>query len=290
MSKNKILLIALPVLLLIILYTSLFTVSETDQVLVLQFGKHVRTINSTNKSEAGIHIKIPFVQSLKYYDKRLLNLDPPSEEVTLNDQKRLVVDSITRYKITDPLQFYRTVKDKYSGYSRLNDIVNSSVRDVLGKKILSDLLSESRITIMEEIYNKVSKQAKEIGVEIADVRIKRADLPEETEASIYARMISTLEKIAKEIRAQGREEQQKIKAQADLESTKIISEGKKTAEILRGQADKEAINMWLKVARSEPKFFEFYRSMQSYLESINTKDKRIILDTDSDYFKYLKNK
>lgn len=277
---------------IIILFSSMFTVREDEQAVILQFGKHVKTINSGDNNEAGFHFKIPFIQSVSIYEKRLLSLDPSDEEVILADQKRLLVDSFTRYRISNPLKFYQTVTTEDVAVSRLGDIVNSAVRDVLGKRKLQDLLSEDRIEIAEEIDRKVSEQASEMGIVIADVRVKKADLPKgaKTAESIYSKMRSNLEKEARKIRATGTEQAKKIEAEANLKSDVILSEAKKEAKIIMGSADKEAIEIWAREAKRDSRFFEFYHTLKAYETSLASSNKDIILNTDSDFLRFLKDK
>ncbi|WP_413204021.1 protease modulator HflC [Rhodospirillum sp. A1_3_36] len=264
------------------LYSSLFIVNQTQQALVFQFGEHVRTIQ-----EPGLKVKIPFIQNVVYYDKRVLELDPPAEQLILADQKRLVVDTFVRYRIADPLQFYRAVNNEYQAGSRLSDVVISSLRRVLGNVGLATLLSPEREQIMVDLKAAVDKDAKEMGIAVTDVRIRRADLPEETSQAIYDRIRSEREREARESRAQGQEQAQQIRARADRERTVIMAEAQKTSQQLRGDGDAQAIKIYADSFGADPEFFAFYRSMEAYKKALGTgKDTSMVLSPDSDFFKY----
>lgn len=264
-----------------ILSDALFTVHQTEQVLVLQFGDPKQVITTP-----GLKIKLPFIQNVVHYDNRLLDLDPPAEQVILADQKRLEVDSFTRYRIADPLKFYQSVLVESQARTRLSDIVNSSVRGVLGRVTLPTLLSIERTDIMADIQKRVDSQARELGVEIGDVRIRRADLPTETSQSIYARMRSEREREAREFRAQGQEYAQQIRSRAEREQTVILAEADKTAQELRGTGDQEATDIWAKAASKDPEFYAFYRSLEAYRKSIQAEGTSLVLSPDSAFFEY----
>ena len=281
MKKPKYLVIIISFLFCVgLLYNSLFIVNQTQQTLVFQFGEHVRTIK-----EPGLKIKIPFIQNLVYYDQRVLELDPKAEQLILADQKRLVVDTFLRYQISDPLQFYQAVKNELQAGSRLSDIVISALRRVLGNTTLATLLSSERTNIIVELKEAVDKESKEMGISITDVRIRRADLPEETSQAIYDRIRSEREREAKEFRAQGQELAQQIRARADRQKTVIIAEAEKNAQILRGNGDSEAIKIYADSFGKDPDFFSFYRSMEAYRNSC-TNDTSMILSPQNDFLKY----
>ena len=237
MRQLKIFLSVVAVVAVFVLANALYVVNQAEQAIVLQFGEPVRLVK-----EPGLKIKIPFIQKVVFYDTRLLDLDPPAQEIVLNDKKRLDVDSFTRYKIVDPLKFYQTVRYEYQAESKLKEIVNSSVRKILGRITLQELLSKQRTQIMKDISDAVKTDAQMIGVSIADVRIRRADLPIEVLQAINARMKTERERDAKEFRAEGNQQAQQIRATADKESTIIKAEAAKQAQIIRGQGDQEAIN------------------------------------------------
>lgn len=267
--------------LLLILVNSVYIVRQTEQAIVLQFGNPVRVVK-----DAGLKFKIPFIQNVVFYDNRLLNLDPPAQEVVLNDKKRLDVDSFTRYRIVDPLRFYKTVRTEAQARSKLEEIVNSSLRKILGRVTLPQLLSQKRTRIMADISSAVKVDAEQIGVNVADVRIRRADLPVEVLQAINARMKAERERDAKEFRATGQQEAQKIRAAAEKEKTVIIAEAEKKAQIIRGQGDREAIRIWNNAAGVDPKFFAYYRSLEAYKKALNGSDTSMVLAPESEFFEY----
>jgi membrane protease subunit HflC len=259
--------------------TVLFTVHQTQQVIVLQFGNPVGDI-----SDPGLKFKLPW-QSLEYYEKRVLNLDPPVERVILADQKPLLVDSFARYRIVDPLHFFQTVRTERELRVRLGTIVNANVRNVLGNQNLASVLSEERIDIMREIRESVNDQAQRFGIEIVDVRLRRADLPKETSQAVYDRMKTEREREAAEFRAQGFEQAQRIKAGADRESTVIRAEAEREAEILRGHGEGERTRILNDAYGRDPEFFSFYRSMQAYERAL-TAGTYMVLSPDSEFFNF----
>ena len=269
---------------LIVSADSLFVLSQTEQAIVLQFGEPIREIKNP-----GLKLKLPFIQKVIFYDNRLLNLEPPAQEVVLNDKKRLDVDNFTRYRIVDPLKFYQTVRTEAQARSKLEEIVNSSVRKVLGRSTLQELLSSQRTEIMADISQAVKVDAEQIGVSVADVRIRRADLPVEVLQAINARMKTEREREAKEFRATGQQEAQKIRAEAEKEQAVILAEAEKQAQIIRGEGDKQAIEIWNSAAGVDPKFFAFYRSLEAYKNSLSGQgDTSLVLSPDSEFFKYFK--
>ena len=245
--------------LVIVFLSSAYIVYQPEQAIVLQFGEPVRVVK-----EAGLKFKVPFVQNVVFYDSRLLNLDPPAQEVVLNDKKRLDVDSFTRYKIIDPLKFYKTVRTENQARGKLAEIVNSSLRKVLGKVTLTELLSEKRTKSMSDISATVKKDAEAIGVSVADVRIRRADLPIEVMQAINDRMKTERQRDAKEFRAKGQQQAQNIRATADKEATIIVAEAEKNAQITRGEGDKQAVELWNKTVGQDVAFYDFYRSLDAY--------------------------
>ena len=261
--KYKFYLLAALAVILFIAANSVYIVSQPEQAIVLQFGEPIRLVK-----EPGLKFKVPFIQNVVVYDTRLLNLDPPAQEVVLNDKKRLDVDSFTRYKIVDPLRFYKTVRSEEMARSKLAEIVNSSVRKILGRITLPELLSQQRTKIMSDISQAVKADAAQIGVSVADVRIRRADLPLEVLQAINARMKTERERDAKEFRAQGQQQAQQIRARAEKERTIIIAEAEKQAQITRGQGDEQAIKIWNDAAGTDPQFYGFYRSLEAYKNSL----------------------
>lgn len=281
-DKIKIVLGAVALVILFVLANSLYVVKQTEQAIVLQFGEPVRVVK-----EPGLKAKVPFIQKVVFYDNRLLNLDPPAQEVVLNDKKRLDVDSFTRYCIVDPLRFYKTVRTEIQARSKLEEIVNSSVRKILGRITLQELLSQQRTQIMADISAAVKTDAEQIGVSVADVRIRRADLPIEVLQAINARMKAERERDAKEFRATGQQEAQKIRATAEKEKTVIIAEAEKQAQIIRGQGDQQAVAIWNKAAGVDPQFYAFYRSLEAYKNSMASGDgTSMVLAPDSEFFEF----
>lgn len=281
-SKIKVSLTVIAVVAVVLLFSSLFIVKQTEQAMVLQFGEPVKVVQ-----EAGLHAKIPFIQNVVYYDNRLLEADPPAEEVLLADQKRIVVDTFSRFNIVDPLLFYQSVLTEDFARQRLSDAIISSLRDVLSNETLNTVLSPKREEIMTKIKELVdSKTSTKFGVKMKDVRIRRADLPSETSLSIYARMRSEREKEAKEIRAEGTELAQQIRAKAEKERTVLLAEASKKAEILRGEGDKQTTKIWADAAGKDKNFYSFYRSLNAYKNSMKDGNTSMVLSPDSEFFRY----
>jgi len=263
------------------IYLSLFTVKEINQAIVLQFGDPKRII-----SKPGLQVKIPFIQNVVFIDRRILSLDPQPEEVIASDQKRLIVDAYARFKIVDPLKFYISVGDERVARSRLATIINSRLRGVLGKQSLATLLSEDRSKQMDIIQNDVNTEALNFGIEIIDVRIKRADLPQANSEAIYKRMQTEREREAKEFRAKGAEMAVTITSTADKEVTVLLANAKKQSEIMKGEGDGQRNKIFAKAFGKDPEFFAFYRAMQAYEKALIGGDTSLILSPDSDFFKF----
>ncbi len=280
-DKTKVFFFAVAAVLLFVAANSFYIVSQAEQAIVLQFGEPVREVK-----EPGLKLKIPFIQNVIVYDKRLLNLDPPAQEVVLNDKKRLDVDSFTRYQIVDPLKFYKTVRTEEQARSKLEEIVNSSLRKILGRITLQELLSQKRNQIMRDISSAVKIDAEQIGVSVADVRIRRADLPIEVLQAINARMKSEREREAKEFRGQGQQLSQQIKAMAEKEKTILIAEAEKKAQIIRGNGDKESTEIWNNAANTDPEFYAYYRSLEAYRKAMGNGDTSMVLSPNSEFFEF----
>lgn len=280
-KRYKYYLLAALAVILFVAANSVYVVSQPEQAIVLQFGDPIRLVK-----EPGLKFKVPFIQNVILYDTRLLNLDPPAQEIVLNDKKRLDVDSFTRYKIVDPLRFYKTVRTEEQARSKLAEIVNSSVRKILGRITLQELLSQKRTQIMSDISSAVKTDAAQIGVSVADVRIRRADLPLQVLQAINARMKTERERDAKEFRAQGQQQAQQIRAKAEKERTIIIAEAEKQAQITRGQGDETAIKIWNDAANLDPSFYAFYRSLEAYKNSLGDGNTSLVLSPDSEFFEY----
>ena len=262
-------------------FQSIFIVQEINQAIVLQFGDPKKIIK-----KSGLNFKLPFIQNVAYLDKRVLNLDNPPEEVIAADQKRLIVDAFARFKIIDPLKFYISVGNERVARQRLATIINSRIRGVLGRQDLATLLSKDRAKQMSIIQNDVNREAQNFGIEIVDVRIKRADLPQANSDAIYARMQTERQREAKEFRAQGAEIATKIRSTADKEVTVILANAKKKSEIMKGEGDGQRNKIFANAFGKDPTFFSFYRAMQSYEKSLIGGDTSLILSPDSDFFKF----
>ena len=267
----------------IVVFSALFTVDQRQQALVLQFGEPKRVV-----SEPGLWTKLPFVQNVIYYDKRVLDLDPQVEQVILADQIRLDVDTYARYRIVDPLRFYQAVNNENEFRARLSNVVNSSLRRVLGNVSLLTVLSQDRDTIMADIKKEVDTESRNFGVQLVDVRIRRADLPEQATQATFARMRSERERIARQRRAEGFEKSQQIRATADRERTVLLAEARKQSEITRGEGDNIAYKVYAEAAGQDPQFYRFYRSMEAYKRGLSADDTTMILTPDSEFFRYFR--
>ena len=274
-------LIPLLVVLAITGYQSLFIVQEINQAIVLQFGDPKKII-----TKPGLNFKLPFIQNVVYLDRRVLNLDNPPEEVIAADQKRLIVDAFARFRIVDPLKFYISVGNENVARQRLATIINSRIRGVLGTQNLATLLSIDRSKHMATIQNDVNTEAKNFGITIVDVRIKRADLPQANSEAIFKRMQTEREREAKEFRAQGAEIAAKITSTADKEVTVILATANKQSEIMKGEGDGARNRIFANAFGRDPEFFGFYRAMQSYEKALIGGDTSLILSPDSDFFKF----
>lgn len=266
----------------IVAYMSVFTVTEREQALVLQFGEPIETIQ-----DAGIHFKSP-IQDVIFFDKRILALDSRPEELIASDQKRMVVDAIVRFQIEDPLTFYRAVATVEQGRNRLERFVNSTLRRVLGSVPFNDILKDSRAELMAQIQVEVNVLAAPLGVNVVDVRIKRADLPEENSQAIYQRMETQREQEARLLRAEGNASADRIRAEADRVSTITIANADRDGSIIRGEGDGERNRIYAEAFTIDEDFFNFYRSMQAYRKAMSDTDTTMILSPDSDFFRYFK--
>ncbi|MFQ5775142.1 MAG: protease modulator HflC [Kiloniellaceae bacterium] len=258
-----------------------FTVHQTRQAIVLQFGDPKRVV-----TKPGLHWKLPFIQNVLFYEKRVLNLDPPVESILLADQKRILVDAFARYRISDSLEFFKTVRTEGGVRQRLGPIINASLRGVLGNATLASVLSEERGGIMRHIRDTVNNEAGRFGIEVVDVRIRRADFPDEISQAVYGRMKSEREREAAEFRAQGFEQAQRIRAAADREATVIRAEAEREAEIERGRGEASRTRILNDAFGRDPDFFNFYRSMQAYKASLSGESTFMVLSPDSEFFDF----
>jgi len=283
MNRGRLVAIAVAILIAVILINStFFIVNQAEEALVLRFRGVRETITSP-----GLHVKVPVIDTVVTYDARLLGVDPPPEEVILGDQKRIVVDTYTRYRISDPLQFYQAVTNEEGAAARLREIVNNAVRKVLGNVMLPSVLSPERETIMQNIEQQVAESSKPFGITVVDVRIRRADLPPETSQAIFRRMQSERQREAAEARAEGQEKAKEITARADRERTVILAEAQRQSEILRGEGDAQSTKIFADAFSQDRQFFAFYRSMQAYQKSLQGADTTYLLTPDSEFLKYL---
>ncbi len=265
----------------ILVLSSIFYVDQREQALVIQFGQPRRVVQ-----EPGLNFKVPFIQDVLRFDKRLLDYDNPAEEVIAADRKRLVVDAFSRYNIVDPLRYYQTVRNEIGLRDRLGSIMDANLREVLGTVPLRALVSDERANLMRRITENVSLQAQRFGIAVKDVRIKRADLPPENSEAIYGRMQAERKQEAAELRAKGAEEAAKIRAEADKDKVVIIAEAERDAHILRGEGESEMNRIFAESFGKDPDFFAFYRSMQAYQEALGSDDTTMVLSPDSQFFRY----
>jgi membrane protease subunit HflC len=266
---------------LIVGYSSLFTVYQTQQALVIRLGQPVRVI-----SEPGLNFKAPFIDSVVHIDKRILVLEAPSQEVIASDQKRLVVDAFARYRIKDPLRFYQTLGSINGANSQLSILLNSALRRVLGEVTFTHVVRDQRADLMARIRELVDHEATALGIEVVDVRIRRADLPEQNSQAVYQRMQTERQREAAEFRAQGAQRAQEIRARADREVTVLVAEATSKSEQIRGEGDGTRNQIFADAFNQDPDFFAFYRSMQAYEQGLKHNDTRMLLKPDSNFFRY----
>ncbi|MBI37204.1 MAG: protease modulator HflC [Alphaproteobacteria bacterium] len=281
MSRFKLAIFGVVLILLgIFVSSSIFTVRETDQALVLQFGQWKRTA-----SVPGIQFKWPW-QSVQKFESRVLSVDPPAEEVLLSDQKRILVDAFARYKIKDPLKFFQTVRNEFTFQNRFGNILTSTVKEVVAQQALEDMLSEKRNTIMESIRDSVANDTEGFGISVVDIRIGRTDLPEAVSQNVYDRMRTEREREANLLRSEGEENARRIRATADRLQVEIIAEAERAAQVLRGNGDATRNDILGKAYGEDPEFFEFFRSLEAYRETFAEPGTTMLISPDSDFFRY----
>jgi membrane protease subunit HflC len=269
------------ILAIIISRQIVFTVNETEQVIITQFGEYKRTIQ-----EPGLAFKTPFVQTVNRFDRRILVSDAPYAEYLTQDKKRLVADPVTRWRIADPLRFYKTVRDESGARARLDDLVFSELRREVASHSFDIVIGSKREAIMEAVAASARQKAGEFGIEIVDVRIKRADLPKEVQASVFARMQAEREREAKRYRSEGEEEAAKLRAETDKNRTIILATAEQQAQRSRGEGDAEATRIYADAYGKDPEFYAFLRSLQAYEQFVG-KRSTLLLSADSDLFRYL---
>lgn len=265
----------------IIAYSSLFAVRQTEQALVVRFGRPVDIV-----TEPGLHFKAPFTDSVIPIDKRILDLENPSQEVIASDQKRLVVDAFARYRIEDALRFYQTLGSINGANSQLSILLNSALRRVLGEVTFTHVVRDQRAELMSRIQKLMDQEAKSYGIHVVDVRIRRADLPEQNSQAVYQRMQTERQREAAEFRAQGAQRGQEIRSRADRDVTVLVAEAQSKAEQIRGEGDAKRNQIFAEAYTKDPDFFSFYRSMQAYEAGLKPKDTRFLLKPDSNFFRY----
>ncbi len=268
--------------LLLLTTNALFTVDQSHSAVVFQFGEALRTIESP-----GLNIKIPFIQNVEFFDKRILNVEAEAKELTASDGKRVMVDAFAKFKIIDPIMFYKTVHNYQGVKIRLNKILESSMRKVIGRVPLTSLLTNERSDIMLNILTQVNKEAQNFGVDVIDVRILRTDLPKENSAAIYRRMQTAREKEATQIRAEGQEEAARIRSKADKESKILLAEAYMQAQIIKGEGEGEAARIYNQVYSIDPEFYKFYRSLEVYKNTLKKTDTSFVVSPEAELLKYL---
>ena len=280
MNRKIIVLIVIIVVIAVVLAGSLFTVDETEQAIVTQLGKFIREIK-----QPGLHFKIPLIQTVHWFEARVLEYDATAAKIMTDDKKHLVIDNYARWKIINPLKLYQTVGNEFGAQSRLDDIVFSEIREELARHTLTEIVSVNRQAIMDKVAKQCDEKVGDFGIEIIDVRIKRADLPDEVTNSVYGRMRAEREKMAKKYRSEGEEEAVKIRAQTDKEKTIMLAESYRDAEKLKGEGDAEAIKIYAEAFERDPEFYSFVRTLEAYEKSLG-KGTTIVLPSDSEFFRY----
>jgi membrane protease subunit HflC len=266
---------------LVLGYSSLFTVYQTQQALVVRLGQPVRVV-----TEPGLHFKVPLIDSVIAIDKRILDLENPAQEVIASDQKRLVVDAFARYRIQEPLRFYQTVNTIAGANSQLSILLNAALRRVLGEATLTHVVRDERAQLMARVREQLDKEAQVYGIQVVDVRIRRADLPDQNSQAVYQRMQTERQREAAEFRAQGSQRSQEIRSKADRDVTVLVAEATSKSEQLRGEGDGERNRIFAEAFGRDPDFFGFYRSMQAYEAGMRHNDTRMVLQPDTEFFRY----
>ena len=266
---------------LVVVWSSLFTVYQTQQALVIRLGQPVAVV-----SDPGLHLKAPFIDTVINVDKRILDLEAPPQEVIASDQKRLVVDAFARYRIEDALRFYQTLGSINGANSQLSILLNSALRRVLGEVTFTHVVRDQRADLMSRIQKLMDQEAKSYGIHVVDVRIRRADLPEQNSQAVYQRMQTERQREAAEFRAQGAQRGQEIRSRADRDVTVLVAEAQSKAEQIRGEGDAKRNQIFAEAFTKDPDFFSFYRSMQAYENGLKAKDTRFLLKPDSSFFRF----
>ncbi len=266
---------------LIVAYGSLFTVYQTDQAIVVRLGQPIRVVTTP-----GLNFKVPLLDSVISVEKRIVDLENPAQEIIASDQKRLVVDAFARYRINDALKFYQTIGAIEGANARLSTLLNSALRRVLGEASTIDIVRDKRAQLMAQVRTQLESEAQSFGIAVVDVRIRRADLPEQNSQAVYQRMQTERQREAAEFRAEGSQRSQEIHAKADRDVTVLIAEAQSKGEQTRGEGDAERNRIYAEAYGRDPDFFTFYRSMQAYEAGLRSNDTRMVLKPDSDFFRY----
>jgi membrane protease subunit HflC len=272
---------ALALVALIAAFGAMFTVYQTDQVIVVRLGQPIRVV-----TDPGLNFKFPMLDRVISVEKRIVDLENPAQEVIASDQKRLVVDAFARYRINDPLKFYQTIGAIEGANARLSTLLNSALRRVLGEASTIDIVRDKRAQLMSLVRTQLETEAQSFGIAIIDVRIRRADLPEQNRQAVYQRMQTERQREAAEFRAEGSQRSQEIRARADRDVTVLTAEAQSKGEQTRGEGDAERNRIYAEAYGRDPDFFTFYRSMQAYESGLRSSDTRMVLKPDSDFFRY----
>ena len=280
MNQKLIIVIVVLIVIGIVCAASLFTVDEKEQAIVTQLGKYVKTV-----TEPGLNFKVPFFQAVHKFEDRILEYDAAAAEIITSDKKHLVIDNYARWKIVDPLKLYQTVRDEFGAQERLDDIIFSEIREELARHELTEIVSVNREAIMDKVHKQCDTKAREYGIEVVDVRIKRADLPAEVAGSVYSRMRAERERMAKKYRSEGEEESVKIRATTDKDKTILLAESYRQAEKLKGEGDAEAIKIYAEAFEKDPEFYAFIKTLETYEKSLRN-NTTVILTSDSEFFQY----
>jgi membrane protease subunit HflC len=276
------------VVILVVLFNTLFVVDQRQQAIVLSFGEPVRVINAPGRNEAGLHVKIPFAETVVKLDRRNLGQEVDQEEIVSSDQQRLVVDAFIRYRIGDPLQFYRTMGNERTASDRIDRLLNSALRDILGSTTQTEIISTRRAELMQQARTEMQRRASaaRFGIQVIDVRMKRADLPADIQTSVFRRMRTSREQIAAQTRATGEQQKRQIIATADKTVTITLATAREQAGKTRGQGDAQRTRIFAQAYGKDPSFAAFYRSMQAYDDALAKGDTTLVVSPDSDFFKY----
>ena len=270
---------------LIIISSSVFIVDEREIAIKFRLGEIVKTYD-----EPGIFLMIPFINNIKKYDSRLLTMDSKPEQFLTSEKKNVIVDSYVKWKITDPQNFYRSSKgDERIGINRLSQIINDLTKSEFSKRTINDVVSGDRVALMNTVRTEANKASAALGITVIDVRVKKVDLPDEVSKSVYARMVKERATVAKSFRSKGKEEAQGITASAERESATIVAEAYKKAQVIKGEGDAISTETYAAAYNVSPEFYSFYRSLSAYKSTFNTKQDILLIDPESDFFKYFNN-